>query len=230
MAEFRRHLIALTLGCLPGTVLAESGRAAERQLDFTVFSAQPIRGLAYVATSGAAPRRLVFYPTARSPQYSYAGPASLQFVDVNSGAVVAEVMLPPDLHTGLLLFAAEPAPAPAGPRYRVSVVDDSTATHPPGALLILNNSGLKLSGTINRRHVVLQDGANGPYRLGASRDIELRTPFRGRSYQSYAATLALDPAGRAVLLLCPPYRPGSLEVQSRVLLDAPPAPPATRAP
>jgi hypothetical protein len=202
--------------------------AAARQLDFTVFSAEPINHLAFVPLPDAAPRRLVFYPTARSPHYHYAGPGALQFLDAISGAVAAEVLLPPELRTGLLIFSAVPAPSPGAPRYRIRVVDDSAAAHPPGALRILNSSGLRLSGAINRRPVVLEEGANGPYRVGAAAAIELRTPFRAQSYQAYAATIALGPADRAVLLLLPPYRPGALEVQSRVLVDTPSPPPTKR--
>jgi hypothetical protein len=59
--------------------------------------------------------------------------------------------------------------------------------------------------------------------VGAAAAITLRTPFKERNYQAYAETIFPGAIGRTLLLLLPPYRRGSLEVQSRVLLDVPPA-------
>jgi len=86
-------------------------------------------------------------------------------------------------------------------------------------LHLLNYSGLALEGAVNRRSVTVRDRAALRCHVGAVAEIQLRTTFRGRSYQAYAGTVALEPAGRVVLLLLPPYHPGALQVQSRVLVD-----------
>ena len=201
--------------------MAQPAPAPERQVSFRVFSAQPIADLAYVPRPGSAPVSLAFYPTAHSPRYAYTGPASLQFIDATTGAVAAEITVPPKIVTALFILSALEPLATRTVRYRVQVVDDSAERHPPGTLLILNFSGLELSGTINRRPVTLNGGLNAPIRMEMPAAIILRTPFKNRSYQAYADTISLEKSGRALLLLLPPYRQGSLEVQSRVLLDAP---------
>ena len=55
--------------------------------------------------------------------------------------------------------------------------------------------------------------------VGRTANIVLRTTFKQRSYQSYATTLQLSAKQRALLILFPPFYKGSLEVQSRMLVD-----------
>ena len=69
--------------------------------------------------------------------------------------------------------------------------------------------------------MTLFSGINVPLPVGRSASINLRTPFRDRTYQAYTETLLLQESDRALLLLLPPYHRGSLEVQSRVLTDSP---------
>jgi len=217
----RRYLGALLALLIGGAARAQPAAPPARHFTFTVFSPELIEHLVYVPHPNAAPLPLVFYPTARSCSYRYAGPETVQLFDSGTGAAAAKVSVPSEIHTALFVLAAIGSPASATPRYRVQVVDDGVTHHPPGTLLILNLSGLQLAGTINQRHVTLAGGMNAPIRVGASAAVNLRTPFKGRSYQAYAETIPLSDSGRALLLLLPPYRQGSLEVQSRVLLDAP---------
>jgi hypothetical protein len=228
MAHPLRHLIALT--ALTVAVLAQPPPPADQPLRFTVFSAQPIAGLGFAPRPGVAATKLVFYPTARSPRYEYRGPMPLRFTDAASGAVVAEAVVPPEIHDALLLFAAvEPAPAAAGKpanglRYQVSVLDDSAMRHASGGLAIINFSGLELSGTIGKTDVTLKPGLNSTMPVSRTAKILLRTTLKGRSFQSYAGDLMLKKNERALLILFPPFYKGSLEVQSRLLVDEPPTP------
>lgn len=223
MAYSRRNLIVGLISWLVcvTAVAAQTASSAARQVSFTVFSAQPVTQLAYRPRPGAVPVALDFYPTARSPQYTYNGPPALQIIESGTGSVVAEVMLPAGIRKALFIFSEVESAPTRGVRYRVQVMDDSMQRHEAGTLLILNFSGLPLAGTLNGRPVILRKGFNEPMRVGDSAAIELRTPFKTRSYQAYAETLSAGKSGRALLLLLPPYRRGSLEVQSRVLLDAP---------
>jgi hypothetical protein len=217
----RRYLIALMLLASVGGSSCALAAPPLRQFVFTVFSAEPVGRLMYVPRPEAAPLPLAFYPTARSPRYAYTGPETVQLFDAVTGAVVAEVSVPSAIRSALFIVSAIDRPAATNLRYRVQVLDDGATQHPPGTLRILNLSGLPLSGTINGRPLTLKDGMNAPLRVGASAEVRLRTRFRDRSYQAYAETIALDDSGRALLLLLPPYRQGSLEMQSRVLRDAP---------
>ena len=175
--------------------------------------------LCFVPKPEATPVPLVFYPTARSPKFDFFAAGPLQVIDARTQEVVLQVQVPSSLKKALLIFL--PAEAGwAGPaRYRVQVVDDGEASHAAGTLRILNLSGVELSGTVNRTPVRLQAGLNEPLRVGGTARIVLRTPCNGRNYQSYADDLPIGPDTRGLLLLLPPYRRGSVEVQSRALFD-----------
>lgn len=198
---------------------------------FAVFAAKPLADLAYTARAGTAPVKLQFYPTARSPRYEYRGPMPLRFLDATSGAVVAEATFPPDLRDALLLFspkegasggaAAASTKAPAL-RYQVSVLDDSAARHPSGALSVLNLSGFTLDGVVAKRVVNVEAGLGPTTQIGtAATTVSLNTAIKGRTYTAYRATVQLKGRQRALLVLLPPFNPGGVEVQSRLLLDEP---------
>jgi len=194
---------------------------------FSVFSPKPIKDVGFAPRAGVAPQTLAFAPTARSPRYEFRGPMPLRFVDVTSGVVVAEAAIPAGIRDALLLFSLIETPASAGKgtgtlRYQVAVLDDSAARLPPGSLSIVNLSGLALSGTVNKEKVALQPGLNSPLAVGRAAKVALTTTFKGRTYQSYAATAALGRSDRALLILFPPFYAGALEVQSRLLIDPPP--------
>ena len=187
--------------------------------EFTVFAAEPIRGLEYLPEPEAAGVRLVFYPTSRSPYYTHRGEGPILILDSATQEVVAEVSPPPHCRRGLLLFSETTVPGDDTPSYGVTVLDDDHASVPSGSLVVLNASGLELVGTVHGRSFTLQSGLNAPMVLGPSADVRLQTRFRGRLHQCYCETCELGPSGRALLILLPPYRPGSLEVQSRLLID-----------
>jgi hypothetical protein len=192
---------------------------------FTVFSAKPVTDVAFAPRANAAPQKLQFYPTARSPRYDYRGTMPLRFVDATTGSVVAEANIPSTIRDALLLFApvATDAPGDGGLRYQVSVIDDGAARHGAGGLAIINLSGLVLSGTIGKEQITLKAGLNPTLAVGPSTKVILSTVFKSRTYQSYTGTVTLRRNERALLILFPPFYPGALEVQSRLLLDQPPA-------
>ena len=222
MAHSLRYLILLLAGVL--TAFAQAP-APPQPVRFTVFSARPIADLSFVPRANAAPQKLVFYPTARSPRYEYRGAAPLRFAEAATGRVVAEANIPADVRDALLLFVPiEPAPA-SGLRYQISVLDDGAARHGPGGLAIINLSGLALSGTVGPHAVILKAGLNPTLAVGNAAKIVLRTALKNRTYQSYADAVEMDRSQRALLILFLPYYRGSLEVQSRMLLDEPPVAP-----
>jgi hypothetical protein len=224
MALFVRHLTAAVMVwiALSAPAIAKPTPEAARQLTFTVFAPEPIEGLAYTPQPGAPPLALAFYPTARSARHTYRGPAHLEFIDSASGRVRAEISLPARVKNALFILFPVAATGSGAARYRILTLDDDPSHHEPSTLRILNLSGLELSGTVNRRQITLHADTDNPIRVDGAATIELRTQFRGRSYQAYAETIRFEPSGRGLLLLLPPYRPGALEVQSRVLLDVRP--------
>jgi hypothetical protein len=211
-----------------GLVGAFSARAQPptAAVRFTVFSAKPITDVAYIPRAKAEPVKLVFHPTARSPRYDYRGAMPLQFVDANSGAIVAQASIPAEMRDALLLFTpVAGTPKPGALRYQIAVLDDGTARQGPGGLAIINLSGLALTGTVGSANVTLAAGLNPTLPINRSAKIMLRTTSKNRTYQSYADTLELARNQRALLILFPPFYQGSLEVQSRLLIDQPPTPP-----
>ncbi|MES2696340.1 MAG: hypothetical protein V4773_22920, partial [Verrucomicrobiota bacterium] len=110
-------------------------------------------------------------------------------------------------------------------RYQIAVLDDSLARHASGGLSILNLSGLALAGTVNKKALTLAVGLNPTLDIGrVPTAITLRTTFNKRTYQAYAGNIRLAARQRALLILFPPFNKGSVEVQSRLLLDETPAP------
>lgn len=211
-----------------GGACAQTGANAPA-MRFTVFAAKPLSDVAYVPRAGVPPQKLAFYPTARSPRYEYRGPMPLRFLDATSGAVIAEATIPAGMRDALLLFSpieAAPAAGKSGSlRYQVAVLDDSVGRQAAGTVAIINLSGLALSGTVNRENVALRAGLNPAIAVGRAAAIKLRTTYNKREYQAYGATVSLAPKQRALVILLPPFNKGSLEVQSRVLLDEPGMPP-----
>ena len=220
MAGRFRYLIGLLIVAAMLGARGETPAPEVQHLEFTVFSAQPVKGLMYRAQVTAASIPLEFYPTARSPRYAYQGPARICFWNGEAGSIAAEITVPPGITSALFLFAPEGSLA-GSTRYRVQVLDDGWRHHTSGGLRIVNYSGLDLSGTVNRKQVMLAAGAEITQRAGGSADIKLRTRFKDQSFQAYAETIPVGESGRALLMLLPPYRTGALEVQSRLLLDTP---------
>lgn len=215
-----RILLAAVLLAL--YVVPESRAAAPvagQVVRFTVFGQRPSGEVAFTPKAGAAPQKLRFYPTARSPRYEYRGPMPLRFVDPETNAVIAEATVPPGSAEVLLVFSpiAEKSPGPR--RAQVTVVEDSFARHPAGTLTILNLSGLALTGTVNDRTVTPEPGLNAPVPAGRTVAVRLTTTVKGRVLQSYAGTSALGREERALLVLFPPFNAGSAEVQGRLVVD-----------
>jgi hypothetical protein len=217
MAHQIRHLIALCalLFVVPWTLAQRPGQLAIR---FTVFAAKPIEGLAYLSTTGAA-LPLNFNPFARSTRHTYNGTSPVKFVDAATKAVVAEAVVPPDIREPLFLFSELPAGQARGLRYQVAVLDDSPTKVPVGHFVILNLSGLKLTGTLDQTALTIEEGSNAPVPLAKAATLRLFASARGTRVQSYADTLKPAKAKRLLLILLPPARKGALEVQSRALVD-----------
>jgi hypothetical protein len=191
---------------------------------FTAFAARPLTDVAFVPRPGATLQKVQFAATARSPSYEYRGAAPLRFIDPATRAVIAEAAIPPQLGHVLLLFTplAPSAPvADGGLRYQVAVLDDSPARHAAGTLAVVNLSGTALSGTVNDRAVTLRAGLNAAIPVGRSARMRFTTMRNQRAYQAYVGTATLGAGERALLLLFPPFYPGTFEVQARLLLDKP---------
>jgi hypothetical protein len=212
-----RWILCLT-ALVAAAVMAQTNPAAQQIVRFTVFAAEPIDDLGYLPAPGAAVVPLQFYPTARSPRYEHRGRLPLRLVTVGTGETVAEIPIPDGLREVLLLVSAPGGP-PEPRRRDVTVLDDGPRQRGPGQIQILNLSGLELEAELNGRRIPAEAGLNGAVNAGQSARIILHTAFRGRSYLSWHDAVPLGSTGRALVVLFPPFLRGSLEVQTRVLLD-----------
>lgn len=211
-----------------GLLLVAPGAAGQRpgqiSIRFTVFSLAPIEGLAYVSTTGAK-LPLKFNPASRSSRHTYNGAPLLKFIEVETGTVVAEATVPPEIREPLLLFTPLPAASARGLRYQVSVVDDSGAKLGAGHLAILNLSGLKLTGLLDKTPLTVDEGLNAPVPFTRQAKLILFASAHGARVQSYADVIKPPKSSRLLLILFPPTRKGAVEVQTRALADEPPLPP-----
>ena len=70
--------------------------------------------------------------------------------------------------------------------------------------------------------MTLQSGLNPAITLAGATNVALSSVYKGRTYPAYGGTVTLKRNERALLLLFPPFYQGSLETQSRLLIDYPP--------
>lgn len=228
--HLRRALAGVLVLLLTGVAWAQ-GAGGAPAVRFTVFAPKPMPEIGYLPRPGAPLQKLSFQPNSRSLRHEFRGPMPLRFVDAASGTVVAETTIPAGVRDALLLFTPLGAGAGSGKgglKYQVAVLDDGVGRHGPGGLAIINLSGLTLAGTVNQENVTLKAGLNPTLAVGRSATIALRTTVNQRAYSAYSGKLSLGARQRALLLLFPPFNPGSVEVQSRLLVDEPGAGPRER--
>lgn len=220
MAYALRYLIWLVLA-MAGGMPAGFGQAApsEQRVRFTIFCTRPVVGLSFLPAAEAVPVSLVFYPSTRSPRYDYRGAMPLQLIDGQTREVQAEAVIPEGMTDVLLILVPMEPPVESGLRYQVFVLPDGGSERGAGSFAIINFSGLRLSGTLNGTPVELASGLNAVRSQATRTKLNLRTKFRNRSYQAYVGEVALEKGERGLLLLLPPVGAGSLEVQSRLLVD-----------
>jgi len=223
MAHQVRHLI-LVWAVVVSAVFAFGQRPGQISIRFTVFSLRPIEGLVYQSTTGAK-LPLKFNASARSSRHTYNGTSPIKFIDRETGAVVAEAAVPPDMREPLFLFNELPTPTTRGLRYQISVIDDSAAKLGAGHLAILNLSGFKLAGALDKTELTVEEGLNAPVPFNRQAKLTLFVSVRGTRVQSYSEVISPPKSSRLLLILFPPTRKGALEVQSRALSDEPPKPP-----
>ncbi|MDB6092497.1 MAG: hypothetical protein JWM32_59 [Verrucomicrobia bacterium] len=198
--------------------MASDREAETRSLTFAVFSADPIEGLAYRPHPKSPLKALQFYPTGRSPEYQLQGSARLILCDVATGSPRADVEIPPDLRRALLIVGPKSGKN-SSRRLPVTLLDDARSAWSAGELKIINLSGLSLTGSAGPQSVALEPAATANLRVSGPANIKLRTEFSGRSYLACSETVSLKENERGLMILFPPYYPGSLEVQSRMLTD-----------
>jgi hypothetical protein len=198
---------------------AASGGPATEDVRFRVFSLRPMGNLVFRSEPEMHVLPLEFHPTARSPEYRAAAGQRVSFLDAATGIELAAVTLPTETTQVLLVFVPKGSGANSPAECKVFVVDEAPDAAPAGRLAILNLSGLELHGVLNRRRLEVGRGwqdagpAHGVVRL------ELQSTLAARDYRAYSERLEVTGNERPLLVLFPPFYPGSLEVQGRLLVE-----------
>jgi hypothetical protein len=194
--------------------------ATVRTITFRVFAAERIPPMEYEPTSLGDRKPVLFYPTAFSPRYVYKGEGPIRFFRRGVSAPVLELNPPPELNEIVIMWLNTTPGSDAGPLGNVRVLDDAVLHRPLGTASILNVSGLSLRGVWDGKPIAIDEGLSALTSRSSAGTLELRTYFKNRWYPSYRETIEVRQGERALLLLLPPIRRGSLEVQSRWLVDA----------
>lgn len=226
MSRISRFLAGI-MSVLPGFGPLFAAEKETPAVHFTVFALRPVEPMVFQPEVDAQPQPLKFYPTARSPEYTYTGEMPLLFTDARSGEVVASAAIPASIAKAVLIFAALPSNhSRSGPRYQIHVLDDGPLRHGRSGLSFVNLSGLDFDGRLGSRRITLGAGVTPSFQISGNTELLLETTRAGRRYRSYSQSIALASGERALLVLFPPYYTGSLEVQARLLIDEPPGAPA----
>jgi hypothetical protein len=215
MARF----IGLTLATLVVSLglSSTSGASDPRRVAVTVFSPEPISSVGFRSDRDAPIQPLTFYPTARSSPHIVRSD-EIEFVDTDTERVIGRGVLPEGAHQVLFLLLRKIRSPASSWEIRAIIDDDSGESH--GNLRVLNYSGLQFDGSIDGHEISMSEGDDTTLIIGKDPQVTLRTKFKSSQHTCFAETLSIPSGTRAVLLLLPPYRRGSLDVQSRLLIDA----------
>ena len=179
---------------------------------FRVFAAERMEALQFETAPGGPWRQLSLHPISRSPWYEWVGADRLHLISVGSGRTVASIDMR-NVPDGALLVLLPSANGMEGPR--IEIVDDGALSGAGPRLVVMNRSGFRLEGTAGTRAVEIP--AAGQLEIAGGEAMEVRLEIRvgSRRYEVLREHVPAGPGG--ILLLLPPLRRGSIEIQSRLL-------------
>jgi len=133
---------------------------------------------------------------------------------------LATVPLPPASGRQLIVFQRSRG-SQTDEQYSVFVADDAEANFPAGSIRVLNTTGAEISSALNGNRFQLKQGQiSRPTHVGNS-DARITVVARGadRYHLLYRNEFEFDDKGRALLILRPPAREGSLRVGGHLLYE-----------
>lgn len=173
----------------------------------------------------------------RSAAHAYRGPRELRIlkrIDVPGEEAfqyqtVASVTLPDDSDEALV-FLLPPGFARGEQwreRWMIGAIDDGPASFPRGHVRVLNATGLHLEGVVGDFPIAMNFGITRPLSLGNSREwtrVAFTIPVGNRRELVYGNRIRFENSDRAILVLRPPRRRRSLQIDTYLLEDTPPPP------
>jgi hypothetical protein len=190
---------------------------------FKVYSERKWEGLRFEPREGVV-EELKFYSSSRSPVHIYTGDGPIVFYRMAEeaegerrvAAVVERNNLPEE---ALFIFVERKSSGAANAGgFDVIVFEDGKKQLPARHVVIANLAGFPLQGRLGNEKFLLSPGDfSPPFRLNRSRALALATVSGVPVFDYPGARMEADE--RALLILFPPYLPGSPEVQARWLRE-----------
>ena len=136
---------------------------------------------------------------------------------------VGSVRLESGMQDVLLIFIPNPADD-SNQKFLIHKVPDSKNAFPTGSLSILNLTGTEIIGKFHQTNVKLKSGFCSPAgALSAEGQtfVQIAVPSPSGYHMVYRHHLRIHPEKRALLILSPPARRGSLRIEGHLLMESP---------
>lgn len=134
---------------------------------------------------------------------------------------VGSVQITPDRDDVLLVFS-EKKGGPAADRFNIYPVADSLTTFQYGMMKILNITGVEVIGMFGKHKLKLRNGqCSKPGSVPDASETLISIAAEGstRYHLLYRNRMPIDPDCRALLILRPPVREGSLRISGHLLVE-----------
>jgi hypothetical protein len=229
-------ILALLLACL-GTVLPDASGADDDtnvSVELFVFSIDrnPIDGLYYTAPNGEK-TLLQFASRRRSKAYPYEGPREINFynrsIDPDTGetqyTTVASAAIDQPNGEVLIFFISNNGNGQNS--LHTLVMDDRPSSFPNGHLRVLNASGANLEGLIGNERLSLGFEVSDPRPLNRIQqgrqnwvEIAFVIQFPDAYELVYANQITFSANNRSIIVLRPPRRPNSIQINTYLIEDS----------
>lgn len=214
---------------------------ADNARSFTVYAPvdSPLWAQLYFLPVGKPPVKLAFLPNSRSVPLKLTGsPQPLVFgverIDPETGqktyVPVAETLWPESAAKALIVFMASAGP---GPQARLVAVDDGPKSFPLRSVRFFNATPLTLLVKVSAFEGEVPPGASPahPYSVISENPLHVGTFPLGIAINDpqaggrllYQGSGEAWPFARSMIVMMPP-RPGSTDLELRILVDSPPPP------
>lgn len=203
-------------------------------LRFFSINRQPIRNLYYLNPNDEY-EEIQFRSRLRSDPYPYLGPERISFYhkiqlpEVEDPVFEEVTFVTPDIPTGeLLIFFLQPGVSGnrEEDKWVTLAMDDSERAFPLGNFLILNATGVSLDGVVGSQALRLDFGFSESFpslSRGRTSHIEVAFALKVENGHElvYSNQLVFSAEGRSILVLRPPRRSRSIQIDTFLLEDSP---------
>lgn len=232
MNEIKQVLLRLTFILL--SVITHEASAQEiREIEFSVYSQYPIRGVEYnpidptLIAEGIAKEpslNIETHSLARMGPYKYKGGTTVKFIDTVKQSTVANVSVSKHSDKWLFIFARNPRykKDPENQlQYLIYPFDDSRANLPANKLVFINISGKIIDGLLVDKRIKVYLGVSDPYEVQQSLPMNLWTrDFRGeRLLPALIKTYKIQSNHRYIMIFFPPALRGSCDLDVRFIAE-----------